>query len=54
VVVDMIEERAKRTVSEIEAAGGTALAAVCDVRDEAAVQQMWSRPCGRSTASTCW
>jgi 3-oxoacyl-[acyl-carrier protein] reductase len=40
VVVDMIEERAKRTVSEIEAAGGTALAAVCDVRDEAAVQQM--------------
>ena len=40
VVVDMIEERAKRTVSEIEAAGGTALAAVCDVRDETAVQQM--------------
>ncbi|PYN91745.1 MAG: short-chain dehydrogenase [Candidatus Rokuibacteriota bacterium] len=40
VVVDMIEERAKRTVAEIETAGGTALAVACDVRDEAAVQSM--------------
>ena len=40
VVVDLVEERAKRTVTEIEAAGGTALAVACDVRDEAAVQQM--------------
>jgi NAD(P)-dependent dehydrogenase (short-subunit alcohol dehydrogenase family) len=40
VVVDMVEERAKRTVAEIEAAGGTALAVACDVRDETAVQQM--------------
>jgi NAD(P)-dependent dehydrogenase (short-subunit alcohol dehydrogenase family) len=40
VVVDLIEERAKRTVSEIEAASGTALAIACDVRDEASVQQM--------------
>ena len=40
VVVDMIEERAKRTVAEIETTGGTALAVACDVRDEAAVQSM--------------
>ena len=40
VVVDMIEERAKRTVAEIETAGGTALAVTCDVRDEMAVQHM--------------
>jgi NAD(P)-dependent dehydrogenase (short-subunit alcohol dehydrogenase family) len=40
VVVDLVEERAKRTVAEIEAAGGTALAVACDVRDEASVQQM--------------
>jgi NAD(P)-dependent dehydrogenase (short-subunit alcohol dehydrogenase family) len=39
-VVDMIEERAKRTVGEIEAAGGAALAVACDVRDETSVQQM--------------
>jgi len=40
VVVDMIEERAKRTVTEIEAAGSTALAVACDVRDEPAVRSM--------------
>lgn len=40
VVVDLVEERAKRTVGEIEAAGGTALAIACDVRDETAVQHM--------------
>ena len=40
VVVDLIEGRAKRTVAEIESAGGTALAIPCDVRDEASVQQM--------------
>jgi 3-oxoacyl-[acyl-carrier protein] reductase len=39
-VVDVVPERAKRTAAEIEAAGGTALALVADVRDEAAVQQM--------------
>jgi 3-oxoacyl-[acyl-carrier protein] reductase len=39
-VVDMVEERAKRTTSEIETAGGTALALACDVRDETAVQHM--------------
>ncbi len=37
VVVDMVADRAKRTVAEIETAGGTALAVACDVRDEAAV-----------------
>ena len=40
VVVDMIEERAQRTVAEIETARGTALAIACDIRDEAAVQRM--------------
>ncbi|OLC01456.1 MAG: hypothetical protein AUH30_00040 [Candidatus Rokubacteria bacterium 13_1_40CM_68_15] len=40
VVVDMIEERAKRTAAEIEAASGTALAVACDVRDEMAVRSM--------------
>jgi 3-oxoacyl-[acyl-carrier protein] reductase len=40
VVVDVVPERAKRTVAEVEAAGGTALAVTCDVRDEAAVQHM--------------
>ncbi len=45
-VVDMLEERAKRTASEIEAAGGTALALACDVRDETAVQQMVERTVG--------
>jgi NAD(P)-dependent dehydrogenase (short-subunit alcohol dehydrogenase family) len=40
VVVDLVEERAKRTVAEIEAARGTALAVVCDVRDEASVARM--------------
>jgi len=40
VVVDLVPERAKRTVAEIEAAGGTALAVAGDVRDEAAVQHM--------------
>ncbi len=40
VVVDMVEERAKRTVAEIETAGGVALAVACDVRDETAVQSM--------------
>lgn len=40
VVVDIVEERAKKTVAEIEAAGGTALAIACDVRDETAVQHM--------------
>src|SRR5262245_7268681 len=40
VAVDMIEERAKRTVAEIEAAGGAALAIACDIRDEDAVQRM--------------
>jgi NAD(P)-dependent dehydrogenase (short-subunit alcohol dehydrogenase family) len=40
VVVDLVEERAKRTTAEIEAGGGTALAIVCDVRDEASVRRM--------------
>jgi NAD(P)-dependent dehydrogenase (short-subunit alcohol dehydrogenase family) len=40
VVVDMIPDRAKRTVAEIEASGGVALAVTCDVRDEASVQHM--------------
>jgi len=40
VVVDLVEERAKRTTAEIETAGGTALAVACDVRDETSVQQM--------------
>jgi len=40
VVVDLVEERAKRTTAEVEAVGGTALAIACDVRDEASVQQM--------------
>jgi NAD(P)-dependent dehydrogenase (short-subunit alcohol dehydrogenase family) len=40
VVVDIVDARAKHTVAEIEAAGGTALAVACDVRDETAVQQM--------------
>jgi 3-oxoacyl-[acyl-carrier protein] reductase len=40
VVIDLVPERAKRTVAEIEAAGGTALAVAGDVRDEAAVQHM--------------
>ena len=40
VVVDMIPDRAKRTVAEIEASGGVALAVACDVRDEASVQHM--------------
>jgi NAD(P)-dependent dehydrogenase (short-subunit alcohol dehydrogenase family) len=40
VVVDLVPERAQRTAAEIEAAGGTALAVACDVRDEASVQQM--------------
>ncbi|OLD97594.1 MAG: hypothetical protein AUG80_10970 [Candidatus Rokubacteria bacterium 13_1_20CM_4_68_9] len=40
VVVDMVADRAKRTVAEIETAGGTALAVACDVRDEAAVRSM--------------
>ena len=40
VVVDMIEERAKRTVAEIETNGGSALAIACDIRDEGAVQRM--------------
>src|SRR5438046_261460 len=36
----MVADRAKRTVAEIETAGGTALAVACDVRDEAAVRSM--------------
>src|SRR2546428_12920267 len=40
VVVDMVANRAKRTVAEIETAGGTALAVACDVRDEAAGRSM--------------
>src|SRR5256886_14884176 len=40
VVVDMVADRAKCTVAEIETAGGTALAVACDVRDEAAVRSM--------------
>jgi NAD(P)-dependent dehydrogenase (short-subunit alcohol dehydrogenase family) len=40
VVVDLVEERAKRTVAEIEAAGGAALAIACDIRDEASVRGM--------------
>src|SRR4029450_9876913 len=51
VVVDMIEERAKRTVSEIEAAGGTAPAAVWDVGDETAGRRRGGqavRRCGRA------
>lgn len=39
-VVDLIEERAKQVAREIAAAGGTALAVACDVREEASVQQM--------------
>ncbi len=39
VVVDMVADRAKRTVAEIETAGGTALAVACD-GDEAAVRSM--------------
>ncbi len=39
-VADLVEERATRTAAEIEAAGGTALAVACDVRDEVAVQRM--------------
>src|SRR3989442_3138701 len=38
VVVDIVADRAKRTVAEIETAGGTALAVACDVPDEAAVR----------------
>jgi len=40
VVVDVVPDRAKRTASEIEGAGGTALAVVCDVRDENSVRSM--------------
>jgi NAD(P)-dependent dehydrogenase (short-subunit alcohol dehydrogenase family) len=40
VVVDLVAERATRTVADIEAAAGTALAVACDVRDETAVEQM--------------
>src|SRR2546426_10780946 len=50
VVVDMVADRAKRTVAEIETAGGTALAVACDGRDEAAVRSMveqTGRPFGR-------
>ena len=43
VVVDLVEERAARTVSEIETTGGTALPIACDVRDEASVQRMVAR-----------
>ena len=39
-VVDLVEDRARRTVAEIEASGGTALAITCDVRDEASVRRM--------------
>ena len=39
-VVDLIEERAKRTTKEIEGAGGTALALACDVRSETSVRDM--------------
>jgi NAD(P)-dependent dehydrogenase (short-subunit alcohol dehydrogenase family) len=40
VAVDLVEERARRTVTEIEAARKTALAIACDVRDEASVARM--------------
>jgi NAD(P)-dependent dehydrogenase (short-subunit alcohol dehydrogenase family) len=39
-VVDLVAERAKSTTQEIERAGGTALALVCDVRQEPAVRDM--------------
>src|SRR5262249_2220402 len=40
VVVDVVPDRAKRPASEIGGAGGTALAVVCDVRDENSVRSM--------------
>lgn len=36
--VDIAEENVKQTASDIEAAGGSAIALVCDVTDEAAVK----------------
>ena len=41
-------------VSEIEAGGGKALAAMADVTDEAAVERMALQPSSVSAASTCW
>ena len=38
--VDLVPERAKGIAEEIAAAGGTALALTCDIRDEASVQEM--------------
>ena len=38
--VDLVPERAKGIAEEIAAAGGTALALTCDIRDEASVQKM--------------
>jgi NAD(P)-dependent dehydrogenase (short-subunit alcohol dehydrogenase family) len=39
-VADILEEAAQRTVSEIEAMGGQALAIACDVTDDGAVKAM--------------
>jgi NAD(P)-dependent dehydrogenase (short-subunit alcohol dehydrogenase family) len=40
VVVDILQERAESTASEITRAGGSALAVVCDVSDRASVRDM--------------
>jgi NAD(P)-dependent dehydrogenase (short-subunit alcohol dehydrogenase family) len=40
VVADILEERAQAVASEIERAGGTALAVACDVSDRASVQSL--------------
>ena len=42
-VADILEEAAQRTVSEIEAMGGQALAIACDVTDDDAVKAMIAR-----------
>ncbi|MFM7421070.1 MAG: SDR family NAD(P)-dependent oxidoreductase, partial [Alphaproteobacteria bacterium] len=39
-VADILEEAAQRTVAEIEAMGGQAMAIACDVTDDDAVKAM--------------
>ncbi len=43
VVADILEENARSVASEISRAGGSALAAVCDVSDRASVRDMKAR-----------
>lgn len=54
VVADLNAETAEKVVSEIEEAGGTAVAVTGDLSEQAVVDRVTATPWNASAAWTCW